>query len=491
KPAKKIYATGNGKCNLTNLFLDSSCYHAGEGDGDVPKVMEMLGRFSREDLLGLFSRMGVPVHSRDGYVYPRTDQAETVARALEKEMGRLGIRILTRRQVLRIDPAENAAGKKGRNNASDHTGDSRRFCIQTALSAAPASPSGKKNARAAGRTETAKELSFFDAVILCTGGLAGPSFGCAGDGYRFAGAFSHKIVPPLPALTQLVTDDPLIRRAAGVRCHASVLLLQDESASASACSTAYESVCETTCGTSFHPGCETTIPETAYRAGRAAPDGDEAGPLTAADAAMIESAGGGIREEGELQITDYGISGIPVFQLSGRAARLLSQGRQLSVRIDFLPEIDRLRYAQIVEERLLEDRGQMLGDLLLGLAHRKVIDLLLARYSLQAEMKARRLSDNQLRRLLWTLRDFELPITSVRSFEHAQVTCGGVPLREVTDSLESRFCPGLYLAGELLDVDGRCGGYNLQWAMTSGVIAGRAAAGLPAAGTTGSGGAHP
>ena len=118
----------------------------------------------------------------------------------------------------------------------------------------------------------------------------------------------------------------------------------------------------------------------------------------------------------------------------------------------------------------------MLGDFLLGLAHRKVIDLILAREGLQAEMKARRFSDRELRALMHKLRAFDLDVTGTGGFDHAQVTSGGVPLSEVDDSLQSQKCRGLFLAGELLDVDGRCGGYNLQWAMTSGTLAGRSAA---------------
>ena len=123
-----------------------------------------------------------------------------------------------------------------------------------------------------------------------------------------------------------------------------------------------------------------------------------------------------------------------------------------------------------------ESRDQMLSDLLLGLANKKVIDLLLASEGLQAEMKARRLSDADLTALLRKLRAFDLDVTDVRSFENAQVTSGGIPLAEISSRFESVLCPGLYLAGELLDVDGRCGGYNLQWAMSSGYQAGQAAA---------------
>ena len=220
-----------------------------------------------------------------------------------------------------------------------------------------------------------------------------------------------------PSLTQLVCGCPWLKRAAGVRCHASVC-------------------------------------------------------LTDRDGQVIP----GTLEDGEVQMTDYGISGIRVFEISGRAAQSLAEKEKIRVRIDFLPEYTDQEFEKEISWRMGESRDQMLSDLLLGLANKKVIDLLLASEGLQAEMKARRLSDADLTALLRKLRAFDLDVTDVRSFENAQVTSGGIPLAEISSRFESVLCPGLYLAGELLDVDGRCGGYNLQWAMSSGYQAGQAAA---------------
>ncbi len=412
KIAKKIYATGNGRCNLTNLFLDGSCYHTHDSGNEINRVLSFIGQFSQKDLIRFFKETGVPVHDRGGYVYPRTDQAETVARALEKCMRREKVQVCTDCHVQKIEKT-----KKG-------------FCIRYSLSEKDKGKAqqgrGKKQTKQTGKDSVKKieQSCHCDAVILCTGGMAGPSFGCSGDGYRFAEHFSHRVIRPLPALTRLESDDPFLRRAAGVRCHASVTLLNET---------------------------------------------DEAGT----DCYLEKD----ICEDGELQITENSISGIPVFQISGTAAELLSQGRKVSVRIDFLPEFTQQEYENEIEERLGQDRGQMLGDFLLGLAHRKVIDMILARAGLQAEMKARRLSDGELRAILRSFRTLELEVTATGGFDHAQVTKGGIPLSEVDDAFESGKCTGLFLAGELLDVDGRCGGYNLQWAMTSGLLAGRSAAG--------------
>ena len=441
KIGKKIYATGNGRCNLTNLAMESSCYHTGGSDAAGDLVKSALERFSVDDLLSFFAEAGVPVHDRGGYVYPRTDQAETVALALEKSMRGCGVRIHTGFEVLEIRLCQGHDERAG--TAREDRKKDGKFLLRVQEAEKPSRNPEKAKAsrKKSGRREQAygnepvmkerrgargQESSFhpgpeslrrYDAVILGTGGLAGPAFGCTGDGYRFAGALGHSITEPVPALTRLVCGEPLLRRAAGVRCHALITLI----------------------------------------------DGREA----------VKA------EEGELQITEDSISGIPVFQLSGAAARLLADQRELTARIDFLPEFSDDSFEREISRRLAQDRGQMLGSVLLGLVHRKVIDLVLARDGLQAEMKAKRLTDDELEDILRRLRSFELAVTGTGSYDQAQVTAGGVPLSEVSMDFESLFCPGLYLAGELLDVDGRCGGYNLQWAFSSGFLAGCAASGRP------------
>lgn len=439
KIAKKIYATGNGRCNLTNLSLDSTCYKTGahlfskpQQEVDRERIQSFIDRFTPDDLIHFFARSGVPVHDRGGYVYPRTDQAETVALALEKRMLQSGIRVMTSCSVEEIRRTGSASGtfrilyKTQESQASSGKGQRSSRGFQPKAAHEISGP-GNKTAR-----EKNTQSYDCDAVILCTGGLAGPSFGCSGDGYRLAECYSHHIIKPLPSLTRLICSDRNFRRAAGVRCHASITLLGEKEAGSS--------------------------------------DREKSSARVKKKEEAIGS------EEGELQITEDGISGIPVFQLSGTAARFLDRGLHVTALIDFMPEFTQEAFSQEIERRLTEDRDQMLGNLMLGLVHRKVIDMVLASENLQAEMKAKRLTDDSLRRLFQKLRCFEAEVTGTGPFTHAQVTSGGIPLSEISDDLESKFCRGLFFAGELLDVDGLCGGYNLQWAMTSGVIAGMAAA---------------
>ena len=122
------------------------------------------------------------------------------------------------------------------------------------------------------------------------------------------------------------------------------------------------------------------------------------------------------------------------------------------------------------------DRNCMLSVFYLGLVNRKMLDLILRKRGLQAEKKASKVQEEVLIGIMEDMRALRVAITGTGDFRQAQVTSGGIPLSEVSDDLESLKCPGLYLAGELLDADGICGGYNLQWAMTSGWIAGTAAA---------------
>ena len=183
-----------------------------------------------------------------------------------------------------------------------------------------------------------------------------------------------------------------------------------------------------------------------------------------------------VTEQGELQMTEKGISGIPVFQLSAKAARSLDEGRKVNAVIDLLPDFGRDKWEAEISRRMREDRNCMLSVFFLGLVNRKLLDLILRKRGLQAEKKASKVQEEVLAGIMQDMRALKVSVTGTGDFRQAQVTSGGVPLSEVSDDLESLKCPGLYLAGELLDVDGICGGYNLQWAMTSGWIAGTCAA---------------
>lgn len=276
-------------------------------------------------------------------------------------------------------------------------------------------------------------------VILCMGSKAFPLTGSNGSGYRIAEALGLRVTPLAPALCGLRAGNPRFAEMAGVRIESGLTL---------------------------------------------------------------EINGKRIAEEtGELQLTDYGISGIPVFQLSGRAGQALLQGSRVAVCIDFLPQMEKKNLQELLCERQEHFAALPVERLLLGMLNDKLALALLREAGILTEQKPgkgsgkgkkadkkqkgivysgkkiREISIEELRRLSTLLKEYTAEITGSQPFETAQCVSGGVDTREVfPESCECRKIPGLYLAGELLDVDGSCGGYNLQFAWSSAYLAGIAAA---------------
>ncbi len=253
-----------------------------------------------------------------------------------------------------------------------------------------------------------------DRLILATGSKAAPVTGSDGSGYELARKLGHRIITPLPALVQLRCQGNFLKQLAGIRCEAVVKLKSD-------------------------------------------------GKVLAADS-------------GELQLTDYGVSGIPVFQISRFASVALQNGRKVSVVLDFLPSKSMEDMRQFMEQRIRRLSYRNARDFLTGVLNKKLAAVLIRQARIPADLPAGKITPQMQTELIRNIKQFELPVTATNSFEQAQVCCGGVDTREVRpESLESKLVPGLYLVGELLDVDGICGGYNLQWAWSTGIIAGRCA----------------
>ena len=250
-----------------------------------------------------------------------------------------------------------------------------------------------------------------DALILAAGSKAAPSTGSDGSGYDLAKRLGHRIIRPLPALVQLRCREKFFKQISGVRADACVSIWAD-------------------------------------------------GERLAYD-------------QGELQLTDYGISGIPVFQVSRFASVALSRGAQVKAEIDFYPELGRKELG-----RFLRERRQLLGDrnadsFLTGWFNKKLALLFLRLAGISPDRNVSSLTETQLSELGRRIKQFETEIAETNPFANAQICCGGVDVREVNPhTMESKKRKGLYLAGELLDVDGICGGYNLQWAWSTGALAG-------------------
>ena len=253
-----------------------------------------------------------------------------------------------------------------------------------------------------------------DRVILASGGKAMPKTGSDGSGYALAQQAGHSLVAPLPALGPLISDSPHLKNISGLRAEGLLSLWVD---------------------------------------------------------------GGEIaREFGEIQFTDYGLSGIPVFQLSGRAVRELVADHKVEILVDFQPELSREELLMTLSDRVRRRSQRESGTLLLGLVPSKLVPVLLKESRIPLHVPCSEIPQNSLVRLTDLLKRFAFSITDARDFDAAQLTSGGIPATEVSLNLESIKVKGLYFAGEILDLDGPCGGYNLQWAWSSGHAAGKAAA---------------
>lgn len=261
-------------------------------------------------------------------------------------------------------------------------------------------------------------------VILTCGGQAAPATGSDGSGYALARALGHRVIPPVPSLVQLHCGEKYCKALAGVRAEGTVRIYPAESA--------------------------------------------EKGRKGAGKSWLCQ-------EYGEIQLTEYGISGIPVFQLSGQVNQLLAQGRRLRAELDFFPQYEASDYEQLCQQRLKQaDRGTV-EAFFTGMLHKKIMSVCIRQAGLSPEQEVSQADSGKLRQVFALCRRLPFTITGSHPFENAQVCRGGVSLKEVDLQLQSRRCKGLYLAGELLHVDGRCGGYNLQWAWASGSVAGAAA----------------
>ena len=254
----------------------------------------------------------------------------------------------------------------------------------------------------------------YDRLILATGGKAASISGSDGSGYALARRLGHRIIEPLPALVQLRCEGTFFKALSGVRAQSAIRLVIDD----------------------------------------------------------VEAAS----EEGELQLTDYGISGIPVFQLSRLASRAVHDKRRCEARINFIPNMDDGIDGEETDRSIRELSYKTAEEFLSGMVHKKIAAVVCRQNGIAQGVTVGQAGAGKIRDCIRMLADFRVKITAPNSFENAQVCCGGVPLGEVNENFRSRRRDDIYIVGELLDCDGICGGYNLQWAWATGAIAGTDAA---------------
>lgn len=255
---------------------------------------------------------------------------------------------------------------------------------------------------------------YADHVILCTGSRAFPASGSDGSGYDLAKKLGHKIIPVLPALVQLRCEEKFFKSIAGVRVQGTVSIWSENQCLA--------------------------------------------------------------KDTGELQLTNYGISGIPVFQVSRYAAIALYKKKKVQAILDFMPEFSEDELEKFLIKRAKMRPYKRADQFFTGLSNKKLSDLWVKEAGISKEKKVGVFAEKEIQQLVRLIKNFKVIVTETNSYEQAQVCRGGIDTKDVhPDTLESRYVPGLYFAGEILDVDSMCGGYNLTWAWASGAVSGREA----------------
>ena len=369
---KKILSTGNGKCNLTNSYCRPDLFDKNpEGiypyfsSGDIEFADSVIGHFSADDTIAFFESLGVLTENKDGYIYPRSEQASTILNALRLECERKGVDIITNVSAESIKSVDDPDGY--------------RFLIN-----------GKYRCRK---------------CVISAGGMAAPKTGSDGSIYKVLKRMGHSIVKPIPALCGIHCSDRYFRELKGVRNNSVITLIL--------------------------------------------PDGKTV-----------------LSSRGNIQFTQTGISGIPVFQISAEVGKLFEEGILPGIIIDLLPEKSEAELSEIIDSYCAEMKAEMLPPVL----NNRLINVLSKEVSSGRDKGP--VTFGQAAASL--IKRFKATPVSLFSFDEAQTTAGGVSTREIdARNMESKLIPGLYFTGEVIDVNGICGGYNLQWAWSTAYIVSR------------------
>lgn len=378
KVGRKLLATGNGRCNLSNKNLNSSFYNG----SCAALAMRIIKKFSAARLMSYLDSLGIMCKIDDcGRIYPQSEQASAVLDMLKINMERYGVAELCDSRAEKIEPASDG------------------FKIYLP-----------------------DKIVFAKKVILTTGGCATPNLGSDGSTYELARLLNLRCSPVFPSLAPIKVKSTHLPALKGVRTSACVSLV--------------------------------------------------------ADGAVLH------RERGELQFTQDALSGICIFQLSRLVNEFFATHKigghsikEIYISVDLMPD----RTSEEVKNMLLKRRKQLpfitLADFLTGVLNKKIGGRLFEQLNIKPLTKqAAELKNDELDRLADLIKDWRFTPSHMSDFSSSQVTAGGIVSSEIDGELKSVRYKNLYIAGEALDVDGLCGGYNLHWAFVSGIIAGSGAA---------------
>ncbi len=355
KIGKKLLATGNGRCNITNTNLNLQHFHSTNKNF----INHTLEQFDYKKLKSFFNTLGIEFSfGQNNRVYPMSLQASTVVELLEYEAKQLGVNIQLNSFIDSIMFANN------------------KFLLNN--------------------------HDKFDKVIISTGGIAMPKLGSNDSGYKFAKQFGHKIINPFPTLVQLVCDDKNLDMISGVKIEG-----------------------------------------------------------------KIENI------TGDILFTKYGLSGSAILDASRNIASKLQHKKSVIVSIDILPHITQDRLTELLTSGIDKRNEKSLTLWLNKFINKKLASYIINSAKISQNIRAVKfLSKNDIIKIVKTIKNLTFTVINTRGFETSEVTAGGVDVSGIdTYSMQSKHQKNLYFTGEVLDVDGDCGGFNLHWAWASGYIA--------------------
>ncbi|NMA65011.1 MAG: NAD(P)/FAD-dependent oxidoreductase [Clostridiaceae bacterium] len=369
---KKILATGNGRCNFTNINADLTYYHG----NDPEFAKSAFSEFTVEDTIRFFEKLGIAHKVEDlGKVFPMSDQASSFLDVFLYELEKLKIQTVCNAAVKRINPKN------------------KEFVV-----------------------ETDQKTYIADRVIISTGGKAMPSSGSDGNGYDLAKRLGHSVTDVFPSLVQIMLEGSFFKRIDGVKILGTVELMHKNT------------------------------------------------PI--------------VKDRGDILFANYGVSGPPVLQVSRKAGEFLNQGKDVYLKITVIDNIPKLELRKIIDRRFETSPEKTVEFSLVGLINKRLIPVML----LEAGIKDLKhpvgsLSEKDRDKIVEILTDWRIKVRGTKGWTSAQATAGGINTNEINPfTMESKKVKGLYFTGEIIDIDGQCGGFNLQWAWSSGFVAGKNAA---------------
>ncbi len=364
---KKILATGNGRCNYTNINLSNANYH-----GKNPKfIYSAIGSFDVELTINFFEKLGItPFIDESGKVFPMSLQSSSVLDILRLEMEDLGIKVKVNSYVVDIK-------------------EDKDFIIEL--------EDGE-------RIRATK-------VIVATGGMAMPVSGSDGNGYTLVKKLGHSIADVFPGLVQLKLEGSIFKSLKGVKFPGMAMLYFKDK--------------------------------------------------------LL------MKDFGDILFTDYGISGPPILQISRTALEYLNRKKDIKLKVSIIYSKSKEELYEYLNKRFIYMKTRTIEEALIGLINKRIIPSILKEINIKKSKKVAEISKEEIINLSEILVSWEFDIIGSKGWKDAQITAGGVSTSEIDNkTMESKKIRGLYIVGELLDIDGDCGGYNLQWAWSSGYIAG-------------------